>query len=698
MQTRDALARIEALAPALKFEAAPLETCGDRDRSTDLRQSPADFFTRELDCALLAGNIDCAVHSAKDIPYPVAPGLDWFWLPWREDPRDAIVLAPGRSLEDLPEHPVIGVSSGRREEYCRARFPGCVSQPIRGNIEERLALLDKSDFDMIIMAGAALLRLGLARRITEWLDLKRLPTPEGQGAIGVTFRAGDELMLGLRGLFVSAVVFAGAGAGGAGLCTVAGVQALERAQVCLYDSLMDESLLDRLPAGCIRIDAGKRCGAHCLEQEQTTELIAKYARQGLRVVRLKGGDPGIFGRLAEEIEALDALSLAYRVIPGISSLQSATTATGMLLTRRGGSRGFCVMTPRVKGGGVAPVNRDERVRLPVVFFMAVKLAGDIASELIAEGMDEAMPCAMVFNAGAEDQFILTAAAAAFAGRGSDAARVERELAKRDDQPGLFIAGEPAAHRFGVHGALGGMRVLLTCSAELQDKAAARVLDFGGIPVQRPMIRLVTCPEAAQVVGRVGDYDWLALTSPSAARCFAALFREANGDIRKLPRVMVCGGGTAGEMRKLLLVTPDIVPGAGFGAESLAAAARGELWRGERVLRLRSDKAGAALAGALRESGAAVEDVVMYRNEAMKYGTQPEFDAVFFASASAVEAYAENWGVESLAGKIVVAIGRPTAAALARFDRAADVVSAEATSEGAITALAGLTACRRIIGG
>jgi len=160
-QTRDALDRIEGMLNGVAFEMVQVTSIGDTDRTTDLRESPADFFTRELDETLLRGDIDLAVHSAKDLPDPLPQGIDWFWLPWREEPRDALILARGRDVSELPSNPVIGVSSERREAYCTRRFPDAIQKNIRGNIEERIAQVDDGTYDIVVMAAAALRRLDI---------------------------------------------------------------------------------------------------------------------------------------------------------------------------------------------------------------------------------------------------------------------------------------------------------------------------------------------------------------------------------------------------------------------------------------------------------------------------------------------------------------------------------------------------------
>ncbi|MEI6971321.1 MAG: hydroxymethylbilane synthase [bacterium] len=678
VQTRDALDRLEKCFPSCVFKDVPLSSPGDRDRTTDLRETPPDFFTRDLDEKLLQGELDCAVHSAKDVPDPVTAGLDWLWLPWTEDPRDAIVLPAGRRVDDIPPGARVGVRSDRREAYCRRRFTGARLCGIRGNIEDRLSQLDRGDYDVLIMAAAAMVRLGLENRITELIPATELPPPDGQGHLAMTFRAGDRRFERMRSLFVKAVTFAAAGVGSGGTCTLDVLKALRRCDICLHDDLMGPDLMDHIPANVECVHVGKRAGRHSLPQDEITRLITRYARRRRRVVRLKGGDPGIFGRLAEEVEALDTLAMPYRVLPGVSSLVAATTGTGMLLTRRGVSRGFTVMTPRTQGGGVGTVGAAERTKLPMVFYMAVSVTGRIAGELLAEGMAPATPAAMVYGAGGDQALVIRSTLAEI---GTTVAGIQTEL------PGTLIIGEAA--RYGYHtecGALMGRRVLLTCSQSLQDKAAGIVSDSGGIPVARPLIRLVTTADAEEHVRRIGTYDWVVLTSPSAVRCFADLLMSTGADLRSLPKLVTCGGGTSGELNAMGL-RADIEPACDFGADGLKKAVEGLVRPGLRVLRLRSDKAGAGLADAMRLLGATVDDCILYRNETIEYDHRPEFDAVFFASASAVEAFDKQWGIATLKGTIVVAIGKPTLAALEMRGSAVDLVPPEATVDDGIEALA-----------
>ncbi len=679
VQATAALERIEAYLPAFLWELVEYSSPGDRDRATDLRRSDPDFFTRDLDDAVLSGAVQAAIHSAKDVPAVVRAGLEWCWLPWREDPRDVLLFAAGITATDLPSSLRVGVSSDRRAAFCERRFPGAELLPVRGNIEERLQQLDSGRYDVLVMAAAALVRLGLEARIGEWIPLEELPSPEGQGVLCMTFRQGDPVMVAVRSLFLRTASFVGAGAG-AGMCTLAGVEALEHADVCLHDALIDRELLQRLPAGARCISVGKRAAGHSVPQSETTQLLLDQVRRGYQVVRLKGGDPGVFGRLAEEVEALQAHQLPYHVVPGVSSLSMATTGTGLLLTTRGGARGFTVFTPRAQGGGSWDYTAAARSRLPLVLFMAGQVIDEVAATLLSEGWEAQTPLAFVCNAGFEDEEIVRLTLGEVTPAFCDAFRHRRT-------PSLCIIGDAAKGGYvQTGGVLSGRRVLLTCSDALQATAARRVRALGGTPVQRPLIRLEVDADAAGVVSTGGTYDWVVVTSPSSVRCLRALMRAEGVDIRTLPRLVACGPGTMRELAESGLEAA-LCPGDDYGAEGLLGAVGGAFSAGDRVLRLRSDRAGPGLADALRERcGVEVDDVVLYRNVIHEQDVPPSCDAVLFASRSAVESCLEQWGAHVLKGCDTVVLGEPTARALADAGITCSLVSPVATVDAALFAL------------
>ena len=402
-QAKGALVELHRAIPFVRFDLVELSSPGDRDQATDLNIAADDFFTRDLDDSVLSGKLDCAIHSAKDMVYPPREGLDWFWLPWSEDRRDALVFRKGEARADFPDGGVLGVSSDRREAYGRDYLSGFEQRPVRGAIGVRLEQLDRGDFDALIIAGAALIRLGLEDRVSEWIPFEKLNPPEAQGILGVSFRVGDERFLRIRNTLFPAMTIAGAGPGEPDLATRAAHRALQQSDVCLHDALVSRDFLTELPKRVELLDVGKRSGAHYMTQEEICTVLLNKLREGKRVVRLKGGDPGMFGRLSEEIEALERCGFPYHVIPGVSSFHAATTGTGMLMTRRGLSRGVSLMTPRVAGGQSRSVSRDVRADLPLAFFMAVSRAGAIAEELQADGRSGDEACAVVFSAGSSEE-------------------------------------------------------------------------------------------------------------------------------------------------------------------------------------------------------------------------------------------------------------------------------------------------------
>ncbi len=197
------------------------------------------------------------------------------------------------------------------------------------------------------------------------------------------------------------VRFVGAGVGRAGLCTYEGVEYLRECEVCLYDSLLDEALLDHLPPDAIKIYVGKRCNAHSFPQKEISEKICQYALQGKKVVRLKGGDPTVFGRISEEIDVLNRSHVPFTITPAVSSYQCAAIDAGILLTKRGESHGFTVMTARDDKGKLTSLEGVSSFHFPIVFYMGTKIVDQICHELKSLGIDGDTSVHIVYNAGGE---------------------------------------------------------------------------------------------------------------------------------------------------------------------------------------------------------------------------------------------------------------------------------------------------------
>ncbi len=193
VQARSVAHDLRARWPNLVFDLIPIVTEGDERRSKLAEDSP-DFkraFTRRLEEALLAGRIDAAVHSLKDMPATFPDGLILGAVPPREVPFDALVSRDGRRFAELPERACVGTSSLRRIAQLRAVRPGVSTAPLDGNVDTRLRKLDAGDYDAVVLAGAGLRRLGLEARITELFPAEVMIPAVGQGALAVEVRADD---------------------------------------------------------------------------------------------------------------------------------------------------------------------------------------------------------------------------------------------------------------------------------------------------------------------------------------------------------------------------------------------------------------------------------------------------------------------------------------------------------------------------
>jgi uroporphyrinogen III methyltransferase / synthase len=661
-QTEQVLAKLETLISTLSFEIIHFSSPGDRDRKTDLRETAPDFFSRDLDNAVLNEEIACAIHSAKDLPEEMRDGLDVLLLPWREDQRDVIIYPKGKGLIANPR---IGISSERREEYAARHFPDGKSLTIRGNIDDRIAQLDAGKYDLLIMAAAGLHRLGLAGRISEYIPLEQLTPPSAQGQLALVFKKNNPAFALLRKLFVKTVIFAGAGIGTKENATLGAVEAIKNCDICFYDALCPQELLKYLPAGAEGVYVGKRKGEHSYSQQKICDLLVNAAKKGKKVVRLKGGDPGMFGRLAEEIEALDAFELPYRVLPGVSSLAAVSTSTGLLLTRRGMSRGFSVATPRKSGSsGIEWISDEEKKSFPQVFFMGVSELKTITDNLLADGYSNELPASVVFNAAYPDCSVVS-------GTIGDIA----DKLPKTSKPGIIIAGDIADSRFlyKKHGALNGIRILFTGSEALNDKAVRVIQNFGGIPICMPMIKLERLDGVSP--SKIKKADWLIVNSPSSAK----LLLESSLDLRKLPKIAVCGKGTA-EVFEKHNIYPELCPEHDFGTDGLYESISSKIKSSDKIIRLCSDNSKSELTEKLKEIAPDTEDLIFYRNIPIYYDSIPEFDAVLFTSPSTVKAFPES----ELKNKKICVIGRPTEKTLPRYDL---IKGVEASIEDMLLALA-----------
>lgn len=386
-----------ALFSSTEFELTTLDTYDDIHKEISLLENPpADLFTRELDRALLEDAADIAIHSAKDLPYPLAAGLVVIALLEAVDQSDSLISRNNLMLKDLPAGFKVGVSSLLRRNELLAIRPDVVAVSIRGTIEDRIGLVDSNEIDAFIVASGALLHFGLTDKAVEVLPFE---TPPLQGKLAVVAKTGrPELKvlfekIDLRSRF-GKVTLVGFGPGDPELLTLAGDRAMREADIIFHDDLVDRDFLDRYQAE--KFYVGKRRHCHSFEQEQINQLMLVAAMEGKSVVRLKGGDPMIFAHGGEEVEFLKSNFISVKVIPGISTGTAVASLTQIPLTLRGIAKSVAFIT-----------GHAADVQLPVadtlVCFMAGSTIHLIAAKAIAEGRDPKTPVALVYNVSLPDQ-------------------------------------------------------------------------------------------------------------------------------------------------------------------------------------------------------------------------------------------------------------------------------------------------------
>ena len=386
--------------PAVAWENILMTSFGDRHREISLLgEIRPDFFTDEIDCALLSGAGDVAVHSAKDLPWPMPEGLEVIALTNAVDATDSLVSRGNLTLAALPAGAKIGTSSVVRKNFLLSMRPTIEIVGIRGNIEERIALADSGTVDAVVVATCALQRLNLTHRIAEALPFATHPL---QGKLAIVSHTGrPELKVLFHAIdsrsAYGKVWLVGAGPGDPELLTVKADRILSMADVIYYDDLTSDAILDRYRGE--RKYVGKRKGHHAYEQDAIGERLYQSALLGNNVVRLKGGDPLIFSRGGEELEYLQSRLVPVEVVAGLSAVQACAASAGIPLTHRGVSRTLCIASGHYAETNDIPVLTADTL----VYYMAATKLKELGTRLQTAGRDTHTPVAIIRNGGLQDE-------------------------------------------------------------------------------------------------------------------------------------------------------------------------------------------------------------------------------------------------------------------------------------------------------
>lgn len=381
----------------INWELIKLDSYGDKNKDISLMDNKIkDIFTKEIDEALLNGSGDIAIHSAKDLPYPLHPDLELITLIPPSDQTDSLVSKNNIKLKDLPKASKIGTSSPQRQAQILERNPNLEIFSIRGTIEERIRQVDDGIVDSVVIATCALKRLGLENRISEYLDFDTHPL---QGFLAVVSKRNN---LSVRNLFdkwdilksYGNVDLIGFGPGDPDLLTIKADKKLKEADVIFFDALIPEDFLGNYPGE--KVYVGKRKNSHSFSQDDICQKLYLAAKDGKKVVRLKGGDPFIFGRGGEESDYLESRFIKVSSTPGITAAQGAASSINVPLTKRGISRELSLYTAH---NGTVTTNSKTHV-----FYMGGTKLSDIRDKLINLGETEDTPVLLVENATLDTQF------------------------------------------------------------------------------------------------------------------------------------------------------------------------------------------------------------------------------------------------------------------------------------------------------
>lgn len=444
------------------------------------------------------------------------------------------------------------------------------------------------------------------------------------------------------------VLLVGAGPGDPGLFTRRGAEAVGSAEVILYDRLVNPGLLDGAPDGCEKIFVGKGVGNHGLSQKEINELIIRKAREGKRVVRLKGGDPFVFGRGGEEALALEEENIPYSVVPGVTSAVAALAAAGIPITHRGLARSFHVITGHTMESDTAHAGESaEQGRFvpygslegTLVFLMAVAELPVIAGELMEGGKSGKTPACLVEQGTTIRQRRIDGTLETIAG-------MAQEQGIRP--PAILVVGEAAAFHLTSRALpLSGRRIGVTGTFAMVRKLSADLEGLGAQVFEACYLKIVPTSVLARRNPDFEQFSWLVFTSANGVEQFFEQIRDMDIDIRRLSRCRfaVIGPGT-GQALWNHGIRADYMP-CRYTVEELAQGVAGLALPGERLLALRAGEGSVNLARIWQREGLGFEDLGIYETRADEEAVRTLWqqadvlDTVTFASASGVRAFFES---------------------------------------------------------
>jgi uroporphyrinogen III methyltransferase/synthase len=496
------------------------------------------------------------------------------------------------------------------------------------------------------------------------------------------------------------VYLVGAGPGDAGLLTLRGAELLRRADVVVYDALVNAELLQLAPKSAEVIYGGKRAKEQAISQSELNELLISKAKAGKTVVRLKGGDPYVFGRGGEEAEQLADAKVKFEVVPGVSSFVAVPNYAGVPLTHRGFASKITLITGHEDPAKEASsIDWEQVAKTPgtKVIMMGTDRIGEIAKTLVANGMNPATPIAMVRWGTTGQQHSIEGTLATIANVATK---------EKITPPTVAVIGEVVKLRGKLnwfeHRPLFGQRVVVTRTREQAGALTGKLHDLGAEVLEVPTIKLDAPTRRQDLVDallELNSYDWLVFTSPNGVTTFFEYFFRQFHDMRDIggARIAAVGPVTANKLKELHLQV-DLMPDEALAANIAEAFSEFESIENLKICLLRAEVANSELPKALEAMGAIVDDIACYKTvpeteDVTGAGARLQesgADWITFTSGSTVEQFHARFDLPALVKKFpnmnLASIGPETSKALAELKLKPAIEAKDHTIDGLVEGL------------
>jgi len=495
------------------------------------------------------------------------------------------------------------------------------------------------------------------------------------------------------------VYLIGAGPGDPDLITLKGIKALQKADVVIYDRLVNTRILNHVKPGAEMIYVGKTSGKHTLSQEEINKLLLKQAQNGKIVARLKGGDPFLFGRGGEEALYVKENGIDFEVIPGITSAIAVPAYSGIPVTHRDETSTFAVITGHEKPGKNESSIKWKEIATgigTIVFLMGVENLGHICEQLLKHGRDRNTPVALIRWGTLPWQEVLT----------GTLENIESKVKQADFKPpAVIIVGQVVALRDKLkwieNKPLWAKRIVVTRARAQASVLVDRIVELGGDAIEFPTIKIVKEIDLNLLYKAFSDidrYDWLIFTSVNAVDIFFDELVTKKMDIRKLNGINICAIGPITKQRlEARGIRVDIVPDE-YRAEGILKKLKPSIKPGQWILLPRARGAREILPEKLRQWGAHVNIVNLYQAEAVHNVSRETMndiisggiDYLTFTSSSTVYNFVKIIGAENIPrvnrGCKVACIGPITAQTAEEAGFYVDLMASEYTIEGLVEAI------------